>query len=64
MVFVLTNTGDRLKLSTISQWGSHFHRLNPVYNVFYVTLSPSILNSYSQYFAILVSNGSFWVKTN
>ena len=38
--------------------------LNPVYNVVSASLSPSILNSYAQYFSILVSDGSNWYKMN
>ena len=57
LVFVNVTENELISVDNLTS-------LNPVYNVFYVTLSPSILNSYSQYFAILVSNGSFWVKTN
>ena len=38
--------------------------LNPVSNVVSATLSPSILNSYAQYFSILVSDGANWYKMN
>lgn len=38
--------------------------LNPVSNVVSSTLSPTILNSYSQYFSILVSDGLLWYKMN
>lgn len=38
--------------------------LNQLYNVFYLSPSSTILNSYSSYFCMLVSDGLFWYRMN